>query len=231
MTDNNPRHIGIILDGNGRWAKKRHMPRTYGHKKGSERVFDIVRYSNELGIKYLTLYAFSTENWKRPKDEVSFLMNLISVFINDKLDEIHSQNCKLKILGDTSILPKSAIESIERASKKTENNTGLNLNIAINYGGRNEIVKAVKEIIQEGIDPSNIDEDTISNHLYTKGMPDPDLIIRTGGEIRISNFLIYQLAYSEFYFTQVLWPDFDREQLDLAIENYKGRFRRFGGLK
>lgn len=231
MTDNNPRHIGIILDGNGRWAKKRHMPRTYGHKKGSERVFDIVRYCNELGIKYLTLYAFSTENWKRPKDEVNFLMNLISVFINDKLDEIHRQNCKLRVLGDTSILPSSAIESIERAKKKTENNTGLNLNIAINYGGRDEIVKAVKDIIKEGIDPSNIDEDTISNHLYTKGMPDPDLIIRTGGEIRISNFLIYQLAYSEFYFTQVLWPDFDREQLDLAIENYKHRFRRFGGLK
>ncbi|MDO4594878.1 MAG: isoprenyl transferase [Tissierellia bacterium] len=230
MQENLPKHIGIILDGNGRWAKKKSMPRTYGHKIGSENVIDIVRHADKRGIKYLSLYAFSTENWKRPFQEVNFLMKLISIFIDEKLKELNDANVKLNILGDISTIGQKAKESIEKALKKTEDNDGLNLNIAINYGGRDEIVKAVKEIIQSDIDIKDVNEELISKHLYTKNMPDPDLIIRTGGEIRISNFLIYQLAYSEFYFTDVFWPDFDTTEFDKALENYMNRFRRYGGL-
>lgn len=227
-------HIAIIMDGNGRWAKKRNLERTEGHKVGSDRVIDITRYCDELGIKHLSLYAFSTENWSRPKKEVNTIMKLLNLFINNKLEELHKNNVRLSIMGDIKALPFLNRQSINYALNKTKNNTGLVLNIGLNYGSKNEICMAVKEIandLKKGkIDIEDINEELISNNLYTCTFPDPDLLIRTGGEIRLSNFMLYQLAYSELYFLDVLWPDFDRSELDKAIIAYLRRDRRFGGL-
>lgn len=223
-------HLAIILDGNGRWAKKRSLPRSFGHKEGSENVVDIALYAKTKGIKYLTLYAFSTENWKRPKIEVDYLMKLLEKFIKDKTKLLMENDVKLNIIGDISKIPEKTRKASLDVCKLTENNKSLVLNMAINYGGRSELVKAFKDIVNDGIDIDTIDESTISSYLYTKDMPDPDLLIRTGGDLRISNFLIYQLAYTEFYFTKTLWPDFKKEDLDKAIDSYLGRDRRYGGL-
>jgi undecaprenyl diphosphate synthase len=225
-----PEHVAIILDGNGRWATKRNRPRTFGHKNGADNVVDIALYAKDRGVKYLTLYAFSTENWKRPEKEVSYLMKLLFKFIETKMNLLMENNVKLNILGDISKLPEFARKACIEAMEKTKDHDGLYLNMALNYGGRADVVKAVKDIVKEGIDPNDIDEKTISDHLYTKGMPDPDLMIRTGGDYRISNFLIYQLAYTELYFTKVLWPDFSKEEFDLALEDFTKRDRRYGGL-
>ncbi|MDY2919643.1 MAG: isoprenyl transferase [Anaerococcus sp.] len=225
------KHVAIILDGNGRWAKKRLKPRTYGHKVGAENVIDICLYAKEKGVECLTLYAFSTENWKRPKEEVSYLMNLLISFIKTKFDILMKEDCKLNILGDTDALPDKVREVCLKACEDSKDNKSLLLNVALNYGGRAELVHAFKNMLRDGIKEDEVDEDLISSYLYTKGQNDPDLLIRPGGELRISNFLIYQMAYTEFYFTDTLWPDFTREDFDKALEAYNNRNRRYGGLK
>lgn len=231
-----PLHIAIIMDGNGRWAKKRGLPRSLGHKAGVDALREIVKYSSKLGIGILTVYAFSTENWSRPKEEVDYLINnLLVEFLRKEINELHKNGVKLKILGDISPLPDNTKDEIARALEITNNNKGLQFNIALNYGGRSEIVLAfrkIAEIILNGsINPKEINEDLIAKNLYTAGDKDPDLIIRTSGEERISNFLIWQGAYSELYFSKVLWPDFKKENLMEAINEYQNRDRRFGGLK
>lgn len=228
---NTPEHVAIILDGNGRWATKKNKPRTFGHKNGADNVVDIAIHAKKRGIKYLTVYAFSTENWKRPAKEVDYLMKLMIKFINDRIDQLMREDCRLNFLGDLSDLPDATYAAIEKGIEKTKNNKSLFVNIAVNYGGRDEIVHAVKDIIDKGYDKSEIDEQLISDHLYTKSIPDPDLLIRPGGEIRISNFLIYQIAYSELYFSDVLWPDFSKEEFDKALMAYSNRNRRFGDIK
>ncbi|WP_282929513.1 isoprenyl transferase [Anaerococcus sp. Marseille-Q7828] len=226
-----PSHVAIILDGNGRWAQKRNMPRTFGHKNGAENVVDIAIHAKKRGVKYLTLYAFSTENWKRPKKEVDYLMKLLIKFVNDKIDQLMEEDCKLNFLGDLSAIPDQTRKAVELALDRTKDNKSLFINIALNYGGRNELVHAFKSIISQGYKAEDIDEKLISENLYTKDIPDPDLLIRPGGELRISNFLIYQIAYSELYFTDKLWPDFSYEDFDKAIEEYSRRNRRFGDVK
>lgn len=226
-----PSHVAIILDGNGRWAQQKNMPRTFGHKNGAENVVDIAIHAKKRGIKYLTLYAFSTENWKRPKKEVDYLMKLLIKFVNDKIDQLMEEDCKLNFLGDLSAIPDQTRQAVELALDRTKDNKSLFINIALNYGGRNELVHAFKSIISQGYKAEDIDEKLISENLYTKDIPDPDLLIRPGGELRISNFLIYQIAYSELYFTDKLWPDFSYEDFDKAIEEYSRRNRRFGDVK
>ena len=226
-----PIHVAIILDGNGRWAQKRNMPRTFGHKNGAENVVDIAIHAKKRGVKYLTLYAFSTENWKRPKKEVDYLMKLLIKFVNDKIDQLMEEDCKLNFLGDLSAIPDQTKKAVELALDRTKDNKSLFINIALNYGGRDELVHAFKNIINDGYKAEDIDEKLISENLYTKDIPDPDLLIRPGGELRISNFLIYQIAYSELYFTDKLWPDFSYEDFDNAIEEYSRRNRRFGDVK
>ena len=226
-----PSHVAIILDGNGRWAQKRNMPRTFGHKNGAENVVDIAIHAKKRGVKYLTLYAFSTENWKRPKKEVDYLMKLLIKFVNDKIDQLMEEDCKLNFLGDLSAIPDQTRKAVELALDRTKDNKSLFINIALNYGGRDELVHAFKNIVNEGYRAEDIDEGLISDSLYTKDIPDPDLLIRPGGELRISNFLIYQIAYSELYFTDKLWPDFSYEDFDKAIEEYSRRNRRFGDVK
>lgn len=229
-----PKHIAIIMDGNGRWAKARKLPRTMGHRAGMQTIKKVVKEASSLGVGYLTLYAFSTENWKRPKEEVGALMDLVVEFINKELDELHENQVRLNSIGDISKLPEKARKSIEAAKKKTRNNKGLTLNIALNYGGRDEIVNGVKNIaalVLEGkLKIDEIDEREISNHLYTKGMPDPDMIIRPSGELRLSNYLLWQSAYSEFWFSNINWPDFTEKDLKRAIADYQKRDRRFGGV-
>lgn len=227
---NIPTHVAIVLDGNGRWAKKKHMPRTYGHKNGAENVVDICLYAKKRGVKYMTLYAFSTENWKRPAEEVNYLMKLVIKFIDSKLDILMKENCKLNFIGDLEKLPASTKEICIRAMEDTKDNDEITLNIALNYGGRDELVHAFKLMLDDGISKEDITEDMISSYLYTKDQPDPDLLIRPGGELRLSNFLIYQLAYAEFYFTDTLWPDFDRLAFDEALEEFSRRNRRYGAL-
>lgn len=226
-----PSHVAIILDGNGRWAQKRNMPRTFGHKNGAENVVDIAIHAKKRGVKYLTLYAFSTENWKRPKKEVDYLMKLLIKFVNDKIDQLMEEDCKLNFLGDLSAIPDQTRKAVELALDRTKDNKSLFINIALNYGGRDELVHAFKNIISQGYKAEEVDEKLIAEYLYTKDMPDPDLLIRPGGELRISNFLIYQIAYSELYFTDKLWPDFSYEDFDKAIEEYSRRNRRFGDVK
>ena len=226
-----PIHVAIILDGNGRWAQKRNMPRTFGHKNGAENVVDIAIHAKKRGVKYLTLYAFSTENWKRPKKEVDYLMKLLIKFVNDKIDQLMEEDCKLNFLGDLSAIPDQTRKAVELALDRTKDNKSLFINIALNYGGRDELVHAFKSIVNDGYKAEDIDEKLISEYLYTKHIPDPDLLIRPGGELRISNFLIYQIAYSELYFTDKLWPDFSYEDFDKAIEEYSRRNRRFGDVK
>lgn len=232
--DNLPKHIAIIMDGNGRWAKERHMPRNYGHTAGVERVKEIVEVAGNIGIEYLTLYAFSTENWKRPKSEIEGLMKLLVLYIKNELHKIHKNNVKIKILGDFSKLPKIPRKEVEKAIEKTKNNTGMVLNIGLNYGGRDEIIYGVKNLLREvkmgKMDIDDIDENTFSDYLYTEGQPDPDLLIRPSGELRISNFLLYQIAYTEFWFSNIYWPDFGEEKFYEAIIDYQKRERRFGGI-
>ena len=232
---NIPGHVAVILDGNGRWAKKRHLPRTMGHMQGSKVVEDMLYVADDLGVKYFTVYAFSTENWKRSTDEVSTLMNILRKYLKDCVKKSMKNNVRCRVIGRKEELSADIIESINNLEEKTKNNTGLNFTIAINYGGRDEIVRAVQKIadkVKAGeIAPGDIDESMISSNLDTAELPDPDLLIRTSGEQRLSNYLPWQLAYTEFYFTDVYWPDFNREELIKACEKYNKRERRYGGVK
>ena len=226
-------HVAIIMDGNGRWAKQRNLPRTMGHKKGTEKVREIAIYANKLGIKCLTLYAFSTENWKRPENEVNYLMSLPKVFFSSYLKEIMENNIKITMIGDMERIPLEARTIFESAIEQSKNNTGMVLNFALNYGGQAEIVRACKlyaEDYKNGL-VNDIDEINFNNYLYTKDFPEVDLMIRTSNEQRISNFLLYQLAYSEFIFMDTYWPDFTCDDLDKCIEEYNRRARRFGDVK
>lgn len=223
-----PKHIAIIMDGNGRWAKKRSLPRILGHKQGVKTVKKIVKASSSLDIKVLTLYAFSTENWKRPESEIKGLFSLLIYFLEKELAEFHKNNVKLKVLGDLSKFPSKVRTALDDACKLTENNTGLILNVALNYGARQEILCAFEKMTEKGI--KNPTEEDLSKFLYTHGQPDPDLLIRTSGEMRISNFLLWQIAYSEIYVTKKLWPDFGENDLKEAIIEYQKRERRFGAL-
>ena len=227
-----PTHIAIIMDGNRRWAKNNNLDVRLGHKKGADTLENIVRYCNNIGIKYLTVYAFSTENWKRSKEEVGALMLLLQKYLDDFAKRADTENIKIQMLGDKESLPNGLVKGIDKVIERTKNNTGLTFNVAFNYGGRDEIVKAVKNIAlkikENNINIDDINEELISNNLYTKNIPDPDLMIRTSGELRTSNFLPWQLVYSEFYFTDKLWPDFTSEDLDKAIEEFNNRNRKFG---
>ncbi len=227
-----PKHIAIIMDGNRRWAKKQGKNASYGHKEGAKTLEKIVRYANKIGLKYITVYAFSTENWKRAEEEVSALMMLLQNYLDDYSKRADTENIRVKILGDITALSSGMQKSILKCMERTKENTGVTFNIALNYGGRDEIVKAVKKIaedVKEGkIDINNINEEMISNNLYTAGMPDPDLLIRTSGELRLSNFLPWQVVYSEFLFVDKNWPDFNEEDLDNAIIEYQKRTRKFG---
>ena len=226
---NIPRHVAVIMDGNGRWAKERGQIRLQGHLAGMEALREIVRHSQRLGVEYLTVYAFSTENWKRPADEVAGIFKLVIKYVNSELKELNENNVRVSILGDWSAIPKDSADSIRLALKTTENNDGLKFNIALNYGGRAEITRAVNKLMSEG--RTSVTEDDISGALYTAGMPDPDVIIRTSGENRLSNFLIWQAAYSEIVLTDVYWPDFTPEEYERCIIEYQSRDRRFGGHK
>lgn len=232
--DNIPKHIAIIMDGNGRWAKEKKLPRTMGHKAGVETIRKIVKESKDLGVEYLTLYAFSTENWKRPKDEVSALMKLLVEYLRNELEELNKNEVSIRISGDITKLPKDAEREIKQAIDITRDNKGIVLNIAFNYGGRDEILRAVKNISTDvksnKIDINDIDEKIFNSYLYTANIPDPDLIIRPSGEMRISNFLLWQCAYSEFWFSNVFWPDFDEKHLHKAIIDFQQRNRRYGGV-
>jgi len=232
---NIPEHVAIILDGNGRWAKKRFMPRTYGHSAGAKNVEKICDEAHEIGIKYITVYAFSTENWKRPKDEVDTIMKLLKNYLKDYLEKVKTNNMVFRVIGDRSGLRDDLVEDIKELEKVSKKNTGLNFTIAINYGGRDEILRAVKKVVTdvEGkkLDPKKLDEKHFAKYLDTKDITDPDLVIRTSGELRLSNFLLWQLAYSEFYFTDKLWPDFDKKELMKAVKKYSERDRRFGKIK
>src|SRR5690554_6527217 len=232
-TDSVPKHVAIIMDGNGRWAKKRGLPRIAGHREGMNVIRKIVRHANEIGVEILTLYAFSTENWKRPNTEVDFLMKLPELFLNKELPELMEKNVVVRLIGKKEHLPKHTLRAMEKAIEKTKNNTGLILNFAMNYGSRTEIIHAVKELyrsLESEADIDSISEESFSEFLMTKDLRDPDLLIRTSGEIRLSNFMLWQLAYSEFWFTDVLWPDFTEEHFNEAIEVYKNRIRRYGGV-
>ena len=224
-----PTHIAIIMDGNGRWAKKRSLPRTAGHAAGSKTFKDIARYCNKLGLKYLTVYAFSTENWKRPKEEIDNIMKIFKEYLEDTKN-FKDENIRLQFIGDRSVLSEDIQRLMKQSEEDSKNATGLHLNIAMNYGGRDEIVHAVKEIVAEGIDSADITEQTISDKLYTKGQPDPDFIIRPSGEYRLSNYLIWQSAYAEYWFSDILWPDFKPKDLEKAIDEFNNRNRRFGGI-
>lgn len=227
-----PKHIGIIMDGNRRWAKKRGKPAIFGHKQGAKTLENIVRYANKIGLKYLTVFAFSTENWKRSEEEVKGLMTLLQAYLDDYTKRADSENVKVTVIGDIKALSEGMQKSIEKCMERTKNNTGVHFNIAINYGGKDEIVKATKKIAQEikenQISIEEIDEQIITDHLYTKGQPEPDLIIRTSGELRLSGFLIWQSAYSELLFIEKNWPDFDEKDLDNAIVEYEKRKRNYG---
>lgn len=229
-----PAHVAIILDGNGRWAKKRFLPRNAGHMQGSKTVEQICEDAHNLGIKYLTVYAFSTENWKRPKDEVDALMKLLDRYLKNCIERSSKNNMRVRVLGDISALSQKLQDKIIELEEKSKNNTGLNFQVALNYGGRDEMLRAVKKCAAECADgrikPEDIDEAYFNGKLDTADIPDPDLLIRTSGEQRISNFLLWQLAYTEFYFTDVLWPDFNKKELKKAIEYYENRDRRFGGV-
>lgn len=218
------------MDGNGRWAKRLGMPRTFGHAQGSENVETVCEDAWTLGIKYLTVYAFSTENWRRPSEEVSTLMELFLDYLTDYHDKMISKNMRVRCIGDLTYLSQEIQDAIAVLERDSADNTGLNFTIAINYGGRDEITRAVKRIVSEGVKHEDITEDTISAHLDTAGIPDPDLVIRTSGEERLSNFMPWQTAYSEFYFTDILWPDFDMDTLKAACRSFSSRSRRHGGL-
>lgn len=226
-----PVHIGIIMDGNGRWAEKQNLPRIFGHKEGIKAVRRVVKAASKYGIKYLTLYSFSTENWKRPKEEIEFLFSLIEKKLRKEGKNLNKNNVRVRFIGRFWELPKNLCEIMKYVEHLTKKNTGLNLIFAINYGGRAEIIDAFKEIIKNEYKAEDISEDLIRNFLYLPDVPDPDLIIRTSGEKRISNFLLWQSAYSEFYFTPVLWPDFNEDEFLKALIDYQKRKRKFGGIK
>lgn len=228
-----PKHIAIIMDGNRRWAKEKGLEAKLGHKQGADTLEKIVKYANKIGIKYITVYAFSTENWKRTEEEVGALMLLLQNYLDSFFKKADTDNIKIKVLGDITALSEGLQKSINKAVENTSGNTGIVFNIAFNYGGRDEIVRAVKKISEKvkvgDLEVENINEELISENLYTQGQPDPDLLIRTSGEIRLSNFLPWQLVYSEFYFIDKYWPDFNEKDLDEAIEEYSRRNRKFGG--
>ncbi|OJV64658.1 MAG: di-trans,poly-cis-decaprenylcistransferase [Clostridiales bacterium 38-18] len=232
--NNLPEHIAFIMDGNGRWAKKRGMPRLVGHNAGTETLKRIVKESKKLGIKYITFYAFSTENWKRPTDEVNGLMNILVKYIQSEINEIHSNEIKINILGDINRLPEYARQQVEYALDLTKDNQSMQFNIALNYGSRDEIVMAIKKIAENcvsgALEIDEIDEEMVSSYLYTAGMPDPDLLIRTSGEFRLSNFLLWQVAYTEFKFETIYWPDFNEAALKRSIIEYQNRNRRYGAI-
>ncbi|MFA5575839.1 MAG: isoprenyl transferase [Tissierellaceae bacterium] len=229
-----PKHIAIIMDGNGRWAEKRLLPRNFGHQQGMEKVIEVVEAASTLGVKYLSLYAFSTENWKRPVEEIQGLMKILVQYIRRELKKLYKNNIRIQILGDIERLPEFARNEVIRAIKKTSSNTGMVLNIGLNYGGRDEIIRAIKllynDVIKENLDIDNIDEELFSKYLYTGNQPDPDLLIRPSGELRLSNFMLYQMAYTEFYFSDILWPDFTERDLLLSIIDFQNRNRRYGGI-
>jgi undecaprenyl diphosphate synthase len=226
-----PAHIAIIMDGNGRWAAQRHLPRVEGHRAGIESVRDVVETSARLGIKVLTLYAFSLENWKRPATEVNMLMTLLKRYLRLELDAINRNDIRFAVIGRTDELSSDVLAELEAGQKATARNTGMLFNIALNYGGRAEIVDAARRAIEAGVHASELDERKFSEFLYTAGQPDPDLLIRTSGEMRVSNFLLWQIAYSEIWVTDTLWPDFRRRDLLEAVLAYQKRDRRYGGLK
>ncbi|NRY62192.1 isoprenyl transferase [Clostridium beijerinckii] len=233
--NNIPNHIAIIMDGNGRWAKEQNLPRSMGHRAGMESIRRILKESTRLGIKNLTLYAFSTENWARPKDEVGAIMKILVTYLKKELKECHENGVKMNVLGDMTRLPQECQDALEEALEITKNNTKINLNFALNYGGRDEIIRAIKLIgsdIKNGkLNEEDINEELVEKYLYTKGIPDPDLIIRPSGEQRLSNFLLWQCAYSEFWYSDINWPDFKEENLRKAIADYQNRDRRFGKVK
>ena len=223
-----PKHIGIMIDGNRRWAREKKLPVFFGHKRGTERVIEIVDYAAEKGIKTLTLYGFSTENWKRSKKEVDYLMDLFVKFAKEYAYDFNKKGIQFRHIGELEMLPKDLQKNIKEAQKLTKNNKKMVLNIALNYGGRNEIVRAIRKIIQKKISPEKINEKVVMNYLDTKGLPDVDFIIRTSGEMRLSNFLPFQGTYAELYFPKICWPDFTKKQFDLAIKEFQKRRRRFG---
>ncbi len=229
-----PAHIAIIMDGNGRWAKQRHLPRVEGHRNGVESVRATVRACGELGIKYLTLYAFSVENWNRPKDEVDTLMKYLARFLKGEIGELNRNNVRLEVIGQIYRLPEFVQDQLKKTQAALAKNNGLTLTLALSYGGRTEIVECMRTIAQKvkdgQLDPAEITEQVITQHLYTRNMPDPDLLIRTSGEMRVSNFLLWQISYAELVVTPVLWPDFRKPQLCEALEEYARRHRRFGGI-
>lgn len=225
---NRPRHVAIIMDGNGRWAKQRGMPRSAGHRQGTENLRTIIRAAVEFGVEILTIYAFSTENWNRPMREVQLLLRILEMVIDRELTELHGEGVQIRHIGELEGIPPRLQQKVTQACARTKNNTRLILNVAFNYGGRDEIVHAVQQIVDDGIPATDITEELISKYLYTGGLPDPDLIIRTSGEFRVSNFLIWQGSYAEYYYTDVLWPDFGREEFYAALQDYSGRQRRFG---
>jgi len=231
---NLPKHVAVIMDGNGRWAKQRHLPRVEGHRAGAESARIIIRTAGELGIKYLTLYAFSAENWNRPKDEVDALMKYLVHYLKSETPELNKNNVRLEVIGQIYRLPENVQEHLKKSIATLSRNNGLTLVMALSYGSRIEIVEAVRNIAEKAkqgkIDPGDINEKVISEHLWTRNVPDPDLLIRTSGEMRISNFLLWQISYTELLVTQTLWPDFRKPQFFEALEEYTRRHRRFGGL-
>lgn len=230
-----PEHIALILDGNGRWAKKRMMPRNYGHAQGSKNVEKICKAAYNMGVKYLTVYAFSTENWSRPDDEVETLMKLLNSYLKDCIKQTTKNNMRVRVIGDITRLDVTMQEKIKDLEERSKNNTGLNFQVALNYGSRDEILRAVRRLVvdydNKALTLDEIDEKLFDNYLDTKNIPDPDLLIRTSGEQRLSNYLLWQMAYTEFYFTDVLWPDFSAKDLEDAILYYNSKERRFGGLR
>ncbi|BAY86321.1 undecaprenyl pyrophosphate synthetase [Calothrix parasitica NIES-267] len=234
-SQNLPTHVAVIMDGNGRWATQQKLPRIAGHRQGAKTLKELLRCCKDWGIKILTAYAFSTENWRRPTEEVDFLMLLFEKMLRRELGEMHREGVRINFVGDLSELPKSLQNEMQRSMLETSNNNDVQFNVAVNYGSRKEIISAcrqVAELVEKGeIKPEDIDEDLITNNLYTTNIPAPDLLIRTSGEKRLSNFLLWQIAYSEMYFTDILWPDFDREAFKEAILSYQNRERRFGKVK
>jgi undecaprenyl diphosphate synthase len=226
-----PQHVGIIMDGNGRWAQEHGLPRIEGHRAGTENIRRVLQACGEFGIKVVTIYAFSTENWYRPREEVRGLMGILERVLETEVRNMHEQGVKLRHIGELQGLPENLRAAVVDAIELTKNNDRLTLNVAFNYGGRSEIVRAVRRLLEEQVRPEEVDEELLGRYLYTAGLPDPDLIIRTGGEMRLSNFLIWQSAYAEYYSTPTFWPDFDKEELDKALHAYAQRERRFGRLK
>lgn len=229
--DNIPRHVAIIMDGNGRWAKQRGLPRVAGHRAGTENLRAIIRASAEFGIQYLTLYAFSTENWSRPRAEIDGLMRILSDVIDREMGELHKEGARLVHIGHLDGLSDVLQKKVRQAIEMTKDNQRITIVLAFNYGGRDEIITGIKHMLKDGVDPESVDAKRVSQYMFTKDLPDPDLVIRTSGEHRTSNFLTWQTVYSEWYFTPVYWPDFDKEELRKAIEDYNTRSRRYGGLQ